>query len=285
MQAVVSHGDASSPAELYWETKLPNTPMPKPIQDFLPEAVPLGRGAKLFHESGGMLKSRTFLYKNAATPEEIAASNSDIFFYEDQLKPGNKLRVRFSTTSRHVKFLPAKLTDTLPLSSKDLPQTLARLAITPTSAAAKEMSDTVEDCEAPKAYGDNDEKCVASLEEMIDFSIEKLGQHIQIMPSSVERNDKAVQEYTIEELGVRRFAGDRTVACHAKSFAYPTFICHASSTTRAYIVPLLGADGNKVTSLVACHADTVKWNPDNLAFKLLKEKPGNVTVCHFLPDR
>uniref|UniRef100_A0A7N0VIK0 BURP domain-containing protein n=1 Tax=Kalanchoe fedtschenkoi TaxID=63787 RepID=A0A7N0VIK0_KALFE len=259
--------------------------MPRSIQEFLPEAdYSVEGGANLFLASGGVMKSRTFAYKHAGTDEELAASsNADIFFFEHQLKPGTKLKVQFSTTIRKAKFIPFSVAKTMPMSSKDLPQLLARLSITPTSAAARVVNQTINDCATPSVSGEP-ELCAASLEQMVDFSLKKLGNDdIQVKSTQVEKVDRAIQEYTIQE-GVERFAGSKTVACHAKNFAYPMFICHAAATTRAYSVPLVGANGSKVNAMVACHTNTARWNPKNLAFQMLKVTPGSVPVCHFLPE-
>ncbi|KAL9668601.1 hypothetical protein QQ045_006138 [Rhodiola kirilowii] len=85
LHAVVSHG--ASPAQMYWETKLPNTPMRKSIQEFSPKADYSAQGGvKLFLASGEVLKSKIFSYKHAGTEEELAtSSNADIFFVEHQL--------------------------------------------------------------------------------------------------------------------------------------------------------------------------------------------------------
>ncbi|KAL9671863.1 hypothetical protein QQ045_009436 [Rhodiola kirilowii] len=250
--------------------------MPKSIQEFLPEADYSSQGGvKLFLASGGVLKSKTFSYKHAGTEEELAASsNADIFFFEHQLVPGTKLKVQFSNTISKAKFLPANVAKSMPMSSKDLPQILAP--------AAKLVNETVNDCESPSVSGEP-ELCAASLEEIIDFSLKKLGNKIEAKSTDVEKVDRKVQEYTIQE-GVERFAGSRTVACHAKNFAYPMFMCHAAATTRAYSVPLVGSNGSKVNAVVACHTNTARWNPKNLAFQMLKVMPGSVPVCHFLPE-
>lgn len=51
----------------------------------------------------------------------------------------------------------------------------------------------------------------------------------------------------------------------------------------AYKVAMLGENGAKVEAVAVCHKDTTAWNPKHLAFQLLKLKPGNIPVCHFLP--
>ncbi|KAJ0962915.1 hypothetical protein J5N97_028037 [Dioscorea zingiberensis] len=37
-------------------------------------------------------------------------------------------------------------------------------------------------------------------------------------------------------------------------------------------------------AVAVCHLDTAGWNKEHLAFKVLKVKPGSVPVCHFLPQ-
>ncbi|CAM8963141.1 unnamed protein product [Rhodiola kirilowii] len=127
--------------------------------------------------------------------------------------------------------------------------------------------------------------CVASLEQLVDFSIESLGttSQIEVKATQVGKEDSSVQEYTIQE-GVERMLGTKTVACHTKDFAYPVYICHAANTRMVYNLPLLGANGNKVNAVVACHTNTDQWDPNNLAFQMLKVKPGSAVICHFLPE-
>ncbi|CBI20918.3 unnamed protein product, partial [Vitis vinifera] len=54
--------------------------------------------------------------------------------------------------------------------------------------------------------------------------------------------------------------------------------------TKIYKVPLVGADGTRVQALAVCHEDTSIWDPNALAFQVLKVKPGTWPICHFLPN-
>ncbi|KAE8675829.1 hypothetical protein F3Y22_tig00111641pilonHSYRG00032 [Hibiscus syriacus] len=45
-----------------------------------------------------------------------------------------------------------------------------------------------------------------------------------------------------------------------------------------------GADGTKAKAVAVCHTDTSAWNPKHLAFQVLKVEPGTVPICHFLPQ-
>ncbi|KAL9676753.1 hypothetical protein QQ045_004972 [Rhodiola kirilowii] len=249
--------DAASPAQLYWKMKLPNTPIPRAVQELLPETMSLAQGGDnfFFVASGGVLQSRSFNYMHVATKENLAASKiADIFFFDHKLKPGSKLRIQFLTATRKAKFLSAQVAKTMPVSSKDFPETLTRLLINPNSTAALLMKQTINDCETPSVLGET-QVC----------------------------EDSSVQEYTIQE-GVERMLGTKTVACHTKDFAYPVYICHAANTRMVYNLPLLGANGNKVNAVVACHTNTDQWDPNNLSFQMLKVKPGSAVICHFLPE-
>ena len=76
---------------------------------------------------------------------------------------------------------------------------------------------------------------------------------------------------------------NKQVICHKEEYgyAYALFICHEIDPTKAYMVPLMGSDGNKVEALAACHMDSSSWNPEHYAFKELNVKPGPA-ICHFL---
>ncbi|RZC86448.1 hypothetical protein C5167_030531 [Papaver somniferum] len=91
------------------------------------------------------------------------------------------------------------------------------------------------------------------------------------------------QQYVVSS-GVRKIVSDKLVACHILPYPYAVFFCHATSahTTRAYDVPLVGTDGTKINATAVCHQDTSKWDPDHVAFQVLKVKPGTVQICHFL---
>ncbi|KAM7490108.1 hypothetical protein LguiA_033029 [Lonicera macranthoides] len=93
--------------------------------------------------------------------------------------------------------------------------------------------------------------CATSLTSMIDFSMSKLRKKVNAISTEVEKETE-VQRYTY----YRR--------------------------SRAEDVSLVGDDGTKVEAVAVCHEDTSTWNPNHLAFQVLKVKPGSVPVCNFL---
>ncbi|KAE8682665.1 BURP domain-containing protein 5 [Hibiscus syriacus] len=136
-------------------------------------------------------------------------------------------------------------------------------------------------CTPPSIQGE-EKYCATSLKSMIDFSTSKLGKIDQAVSTEVEKQTPK-QKYTIAA-GVQRIAGGKAVVCHKQNYAYAVFYCHKSETTRAYTVPLEGADGTKAKAVAVCHTDTSAWNAKHLAFQILKVEPGTIPICHFLPQ-
>ncbi|OMO61863.1 hypothetical protein CCACVL1_23195 [Corchorus capsularis] len=216
--AVVASQAALSP-EQYWKYVLPNTPMPKVVQDML-------------------------LHPEKST------------------------------------FLPRQIAQKIPFSSNKLPEILNKFSVTPGSAEAEMMKNTIKECEAPQIRGEK-KYCATSLESMIDFSTSKIGKNVQAISTEVEKQTP-LQKYTIA-YGVQKISGDKSVVCHKQNYLYAVFYCHRSEKTRAYMVPLEGADGTKAKAVAICHTDTSAWNPKHVAFQVLKVEPGTIPICHFLP--
>ncbi|XP_010249743.1 PREDICTED: BURP domain protein RD22 [Nelumbo nucifera] len=224
-----------------------------------------------------------FLYKYAASEDQLRDDpNVALFFMEKDLNAGTKMNLRFTKTTSGATFLPRQVADTIPFSSKALPQILRQFSVEPQSEEAELMKNTLEDCEMPAMEGE-DKLCATSLESMVDFSTSKLGKHVVAMSTEVDKENTKRQQYTISP-GVEKLSDDKSVVCHSENYPYAVFYCHATQTTRAYAVPLVGADGTKAKAVAVCHTDTAKWNPKHLAFQVLKVKPGTVPVCHFLPE-
>ncbi|GMI81436.1 RESPONSIVE TO DESICCATION 22 [Hibiscus trionum] len=356
--AVVASHAALSP-EQYWKNKLPNTPMPKVVQEILhPElleekstsvnvgggginvktgkgkpggtAVNVGKGGVHVNTGKGKAGGGThvnvgkggvgvntgkgkpgggtrvnvgkggvgvntghkgkpvhvnvspFMYNYAATETQIHDNpNVALFFLEKDMHPGATMTLHFTENTQKSTFLPYQISKTIPFSSDKLPEILTKFSVKPGSEKAETMKNTIEECEQPSIRGE-EKYCATSLESMIDFSTSKLGEIEQAVSTEVEKQTP-MQKYTIAT-GVERLAGDKAVVCHKQKYAYAVFYCHKSETTRAYTVPLEGADGTKVKAVAVCHTDTSGWNPKHLAFQVLKVEPGTVPICHFLPQ-
>ncbi|XP_042389444.1 BURP domain-containing protein 3-like [Zingiber officinale] len=299
---------AMSPQEAYWRTVLPTTPMPSAIADRLSlgatvgsekTTVSVGKGkpgrGTTVNVGGGHMTAKKAKGRPSPSPIVLvnyAATEAQIhddpkvalFFLESNLRPGAAMTVHFTRTSAfRAAFLPRREADAIPFSSARLPEILDRLSMKPGSPEAETTLSTLQECERSAASGER-KLCATSLESMVDFSVANLGtRRVVAASTAVIKAGTPLQTYTIQ--GVRKTvsAEGRLVACHSMEYAYAVFYCHTSAA-RAYMVSLVGADGAKVEAVAVCHTDTAGWNPNHLAFKVLKVSPGTVPVCHYLPE-
>ncbi|KAI3454071.1 hypothetical protein Pfo_010734 [Paulownia fortunei] len=308
---------AALPSEDYWNSVLPNSPMPKAVKDLLHPSewlehksttvrvneggvnVNTGRGTTVNVGKGGVtvgtgtkkgkpvyvLARRPFQYHYAATETQLHDNpNVALFFLEKDLHAGNEMNLRFSKTTNGATFLPRQVADSIPFSSKKLPEILSKFSVSPSSDEAEVIKKTIEECEETGIKGE-EKFCATSLESMIDFSTSKLGKNVEAISTNAEteRTD-ALKRYSIG--GVKKMPSEKAVVvCHRQEYAYAVFYCHKTETTVAYEVSMVAAaDGSKAEAVAVCHQDTAAWNPKHLAFQVLKVKPGAVPVCHFLPE-
>lgn len=295
LMLVVSHATLSP--ETYWNSVLPNSPMPKSVKDLLhPEwmedkstpvgvgkggvSVDAGKGKPVYVEVSKGLDSFGN-YNFAATADQLQdIPNMALFFLENDLKKYTKMTLHFTKTTTSTTFLPRQVAEKIPFSSKKMPQILDYFSVKPNSMEAKTIKQTIKECEEPRTKGE-EKYCATSLESMIDFCRTRLGKSIQAISTEVKK-ESPLQTYTIE--GVKKMASDAAVVCHKRKYAYTVFYCHTTQTTKAYKVSVVGVDGTKVEAVAVCHTDTSGWNPKHLAFQVLKVKPGTVPICHFLPE-
>ncbi|KAM5555385.1 BURP domain protein RD22 [Rosa sericea] len=269
----------------YWNSALPRSSLPsKAVQQVLNPA-----GEKIY---AGIGKDAVNLTTTACYRTTYAAIEAEInmepglttyFQGKDLQHLGKTVTLRFlKPTSNKATLLPRQVAKSIPFSSSKLPEILTYFGVKPKSAVAEVMKRTIKQCEAPAIKGE-DKFCATSLESLIDFTVSKLGKYVQVYSTEGENENK--QQYSIEITGVQSI-GDKSIVCHKEKYVYGVFYCHKfyGTTTRAYMVPLVGADGvTKAKAVAVCHIDTTAWNPKHLAFQVLKIKPGNtIPVCHFL---
>ncbi|XP_010276358.1 PREDICTED: BURP domain protein RD22-like [Nelumbo nucifera] len=209
--------------------------------------------------------------------------NVAYYFLDESLRQGTKMNLDITGTRNRATFLPRQVADSIPFSSNKLPEILRRFRVKQHSVAAEAMEETIKVCEAPAQDGEN-KHCATSLESMIDFSTSKLGKRIWAKSAEVDNGGKKIlkQQYMIGS-GLQKMV-DNPVVCHSLNYPYSVYYCHLIQRTRSYLVPLVGANGVKAKAIAVCHTDTSKWNPQHLAFRLLKVKPGTVPICHLLRE-
>ena len=186
------------------------------------------------------------------------------FFLQTDLHPGTKMVLQFPQTTNEAMFLPRQVADSIPFSSKKLPEILNRLSVKEKSAEAELMKKEIEECEEPAMDGES-RFCATSLESLIDFSTSKLGRNVNVLTNEVRMGS---QEF---EFGVRmKKVADKSVVCHKMNYPYAVFYCHTFTKTRTYMIPLAGADGSKSKAMAACHSDTSAWHPQHVPSKCSK---------------
>ncbi|KAF3454280.1 hypothetical protein FNV43_RR04727 [Rhamnella rubrinervis] len=201
------------------------------------------------------------------------------FFLENDLHSGKKMKLHFPKPTSEAKLLPRQVAESIPFSTTKLSEILNHFRVQPRSVEAETLRQTIEECEGAGIQGE-DKYCATSLESLVDFCVSKLGnKNIKVYSTEVDKETK--QEYKIVEKGVKKI-GDSSVVCHKLNYAYAVFYCHEIQATRAYMVSMAGSDGTKAEAVAVCHTDTHTWNPNHIAFQLLKIKPGTVPICHFL---
>ncbi|XP_044435269.1 BURP domain-containing protein 3-like [Triticum aestivum] len=285
--ACVEHAAGTAAPEQYWKSLLPNTPMPSSLFQLLnASSVSASVGAEHQKPRGTTVGVRTrFRYHTylMGTTEVHADPSVALFFLKKdlQMRTGQKklMKVDFmATRGAGDKFLLRSEADAIPFTTEKLPQILSRFSVKPGSLESSEMAQTLQDCEARAAQGEQ-MWCATSLESMIDFAMSSLGSNeLRAMSTAVGKEGTPMQEYTLTS--VTHPAADQLVVCHMEPYAYAVFACHLTRATRAYIVSMAGEDGTDVEAVALCHADTAGWNPTHVAFQVLKVKPGTVPVCH-----
>ncbi|KAK4276147.1 hypothetical protein QN277_019129 [Acacia crassicarpa] len=258
--------------ELYWKSMLPTAPIPKSIAVLL--RTP-GKGSTVH---SGFVSSKSvgypvneYMYGYHRCCESKLQNKPDtaIFFLENNLKSGHKMKLLFEKTSIQASFLPSEIAEIL-----------NKFAVKPGSIKADVMKNTIKLCEESEIKGE-DKYCATSLEAMLDFIIMKLGKNVEALSTEVMKKETKKQEYTITN-GVKKEGGTKVMVCHKLDYVYAVFYCHKIENSVTYTVSLEGADGSRVKAVSVCHRDTSKWNPKHLAFQMLNVKPGSVPICHFL---
>ncbi|KAG9141428.1 hypothetical protein Leryth_001878 [Lithospermum erythrorhizon] len=130
---------ASLPAaETYWNSVLPNTPMPKTIQDRLMSGSVENWGVNKIHPD----LCAFYIFFPLCIGSNIKAKDDPrryIFLTENDLKLGTKKSLYLMKSSNHANFLPQKVNDLDSSTSKNLTAAINLLLSQPTSQAAKDM--------------------------------------------------------------------------------------------------------------------------------------------------
>jgi len=246
------------------------------------------------------------MHTHHATSSKHMMSHMDpslmVFFFIQDLQIGNKLQIYFPkrkplSTSQ---FLSKPKADSIPFSSKQLPNLLKLFSFSQNSPQAKAMNNTLKECENMAIEGEI-KKCATSYESMLEFARGILGLDVQLRvlstthlteqqspslnPKNSESSNKntLLQNYTILERP-KQILAPKMVACHTMPYPYVVFYCHYQNSENKVLKVLLeGENRERVEGLALCHMDTSHWGSSHVSFRVLGIEPGSSHVCHFLP--
>nr|QKI29400.1 BURP domain-containing protein 20 [Populus davidiana x Populus alba var. pyramidalis] len=161
----------------------------------------------------------------------------------------------------------------LPFSSDKIPEILSYFALQVNSEGAQVIRDEIGGCDQEPNMEGEEKLCATSLESLIDFSVERLGQNVRVLSTDAGKK----QEYTVSAKAT--MIGDHKAAvCHKMRYPY----AFATSTHQLGVQTIwhfkfskLSQDQLFVTFSIAI------LSPDHMAFEVLEIKPGPA-ACHFL---
>ncbi|EPS67761.1 polygalacturonase-1 non-catalytic subunit beta, partial [Genlisea aurea] len=209
------------------------------------------------------------------------------FFRESMLKPGTIMPmpdIRDKMPKRS--FLPRLIVSKLPFSTSKISD-IKKLFRAPDdgdddSAISKMVSNALRECERKPSPGET-KRCVASIEDMIDFATSVLGRSVAVRTTATTAGSDG-------QIMLGRIAGinggkvTKSVSCHQSLYPYLLYYCHSVPKVRVYEADILDPNTkSKINHGVAiCHLDTTSWSPDHGAFVALGPGPGKIEVCHWI---
>ncbi|TVU02854.1 hypothetical protein EJB05_51640, partial [Eragrostis curvula] len=285
--ATVVHGHAAAgtPAALFWEQSLPDSPMPTAVADLVQKGI--DHSPLLEHYSALPSISSCVLVDNICSPRTVAETG--LFFRQTQLRPGAIMTVSFPSAADEPAILPHDVAEKTPFTNLD--DVLATFHISPGSAAAAQVSDTLHRCQEPPLAGEV-KSCTTSLEATVRSAVDDMlggagagagDGVVRAVASQLPRGGLPRRPYVVQ--AVTRVHGDLYVACHKMPFPYAVYQCHMTKLGyEAHVVSLREIQGDAAADMLAyCHMDTSSWNPAHPAFEVLHTSPGGSPVCHFMP--
>ncbi|KAL2957140.1 hypothetical protein AAZX31_18G127200 [Glycine max] len=205
------------------------------------------------------------------------------FFRETMLKEGTVMPmpdIRDKMPKRS--FLPRAILTKLPFSSAKVDELKRVFKVSENSSMDKMIMDSLGECERAPSVGET-KRCVASVEDMIDFSTSVLGRNVAVWTTeNVKGSNKNVMVGRVK--GMNGGKVTKSVSCHQSLFPYLLYYCHSVPKVRVYEADLLDPESKaKINHGVAiCHLDTTAWSPTHGAFLALGSGPGRIEVCHWI---
>ncbi|MCI00584.1 polygalacturonase-1 non-catalytic subunit beta-like [Trifolium medium] len=213
-------------------------------------------------------------------PAKFHQSLEGIFFRKYDLEEGKVMRmpdIRDNNPKRY--FLPQSNVKNLPFSTSKKNEVKLLFKAATNSTFENMLMLSLTECE--ETVKGEVRKCVASIEDMVNFARTMLGKNIVVATTNNSqgwKNDVLIGQVNVTENTINN------VVCHQELYPYLMYLCHYVPQSRAYRVEISHPRTKKIINqgIAACHLDTSNWNPEHLAFKVLGGSPSQFEICHWL---
>ncbi|KAI3467529.1 hypothetical protein Pfo_024192 [Paulownia fortunei] len=205
------------------------------------------------------------------------------FFREAMLKTGTIMPmpdIRDKMPKRS--FLPRMIVSKLPFSTSKLAELKKIFHAGDDSSMTSMLTDGLSECERAPSPGET-KRCVASIEDMIDFATSVLGRNVVVRTTETTQGSNG-NIMLGQVKGINGGKVTKSVSCHQSLFPYLLYYCHSVPKVRVYEADILDPKSKaKINHGVAiCHLDTSSWSPGHGAFNALGSSPGKIEVCHWI---
>ncbi|XP_011071083.1 polygalacturonase-1 non-catalytic subunit beta-like [Sesamum indicum] len=234
----------------------------------------------------------SYTNESAAAAASLAAKGKKVnrwavepgkFFREEMLKSGSVMPmpdIRDKMPKRS--FLPRAIVTKLPFSTSKIDELKNIFHAENDSSMTSMLVNSLNECERAPSPGET-KRCVASIEDMIDFATSVLGRNVAVR--TTENTQGSNGNITIGQVkGINGGNVTKSVSCHQSLFPYLVYYCHSVPKVRVYEADILDAESKaRINHGVAiCHLDTSSWSPGHGAFIALGSGPGKIEVCHWI---
>ncbi|WCJ36057.1 polygalacturonase 1 [Euphorbia peplus] len=205
------------------------------------------------------------------------------FFRESMMKEGNVMVMPdISDKMPERSFLPRSIVSKIPFSSLHIAEMKEIFHARENSTMERVIENALAECERAPSRGET-KRCVASVEDMVDFSTLVLGKDVVVRTTeNVNGSKKKVMIGSVK--GVNGGKLTKSVSCHQSLYPYLMYYCHSVPKVRVYVAEIMNV-GNKRKmndGVAICHIDTSAWSEDHGAFVALGSSPGKIEVCHWI---
>ncbi|KAL3654063.1 proteinric peroxidase [Castilleja foliolosa] len=182
-------------------------------------------------------------------------------------------------------FLPRTIVSKLPFSTSKLNEMKKIFrAGDNESSVSNMMIEALGDCERAASVGET-KKCVASIEDMIDFATSILGRNVVVRSMAMNVNRTYSRKVVLGNVkGINGGKVTKSVSCHQSLYPYMLYYCHSVPNVRVYEADMFDPETNEKLNhgTAICHLDTSAWSATHGAFIALGSSPGQTEVCHWI---